>query len=149
MMAKKKVNPAVFGGKGKVYRGDGAEEEEQKMEIGKRELEEYYPQVKRTTQFFSLYDADSLLSTLADFAEVKCSDFKIAQDKYKMKLNYVQVPMSEDDEEWKVEIGARIMQAPAGKCCVEFSRKSGDQQNFTDLYFVLREHFGDMINATD
>lgn len=46
---KKKTNPIIYGGKPKVYRGEGDAEEE-KMDLGiKRELEIYIPEISRTT----------------------------------------------------------------------------------------------------
>jgi len=54
------------------HRGDDDEAEEGKVDdfiSKKRNMEEYLQIVAKNTQFFSTYDAEDLLATLADYAE--------------------------------------------------------------------------------
>ena len=53
-----------------AHRGDDDGEEEKKFDFAnaERAIEEYLPIVAKNTQFFSTYDADTLLATLAEYA---------------------------------------------------------------------------------
>jgi len=52
-----------------AHRGDGEEEEKFEENIQKKELDEYVRIVHKNTEFFSTYDADTLFTILAEYAQ--------------------------------------------------------------------------------
>jgi len=72
------------------YRGaeDGDDDEEMKDETSKKNfpLEDYIRIVHKNTEFFSTYDADTLLSVLAKLSDKEGFKFEEAKDRYKAKI---------------------------------------------------------------
>jgi serine/threonine protein kinase len=67
-------------------RGDGEEESKYNLEEVKRDIEEYNPIVKKTTEFFTTEVPDDILDELVGYFEEKGYKPEIAQDKYKLKV---------------------------------------------------------------
>jgi len=72
-----------------AHRGEGDEGEEEKKyetEVSKRNIDDYVRIVHKNTEFFSLFDAETLLGALTQYAAESGFTIDVAKDKYKAKL---------------------------------------------------------------
>jgi hypothetical protein len=122
-----------------AHRGDGDDEEEEKIE--KRNIEEYIRVVNKNTEIFSTEDPDVLLGTIVDFADKQGYKYQVAKDKYKVKL---EILLGEET----VDMTIKISKVDANKHCIEINRTGGDQLVFFEQFKQMKEYFGDLIDAT-
>lgn len=90
---------------------------------------------------FSTSEPDILLDTIVDFAEKQGYKYEVSKDKYKVK---VEILLGEE----KIDITAKITKAAAEKYCIEFNRTGGDSILFFDQFKIIKEYFGELIDAT-
>lgn len=125
-----------------AHRGDAEEGEESKFDYAAKErlLEQYLPIVSKNTEFFSTYDAETLLATLAEYADAKGAKIDVSDCKYKAKLSFL-------TDEDRVDMTARILKVDDEKVCLEFNRTSGDQLQFFENFTTIKEYFGGLNDA--
>ena len=105
-------------------------------------LDEYIRVIHKNTEFFSTFDAPTILSALEQFAQESGYTITVAKDKYKIKLQILL-------EEGEVEMNAKILKVDDSKVCVEFSKVSGtDSIKFYEKFNNIKEYLGEFINAT-
>jgi hypothetical protein len=98
--------------------------------------------INKNTEFFTTAEPDLMLDELAGYFEEKGYKFTISKDKYKIK-----VTITIEDEE-AFEMTVRILKAAPGKYCVEFNRNDGDQLHFFNQFNIIKDVFGDLVDAT-
>ena len=124
-----------------VNRSEGLEIEEGKHDETVRIQDEYFGIVKKNTELFSSFGANTLLSKLVEFAEKKSVEFKVAPNKYKVHFKY----MSGADLE--LEINCKILKA-GDKNVIDVSRVNGDAIFFFEQFNVIKDYVGDMVNES-
>lgn len=107
-----------------------------------RVVEEYVRGVAKNTEIFSTFSPDDLLDTVVDLAEKKGYKYTVAGGKYKIKFEILE----EDGE--KVELTAKISRVDKDKNCVEFTRTGGNYLAFYNKFELIKEFFGDIVNAS-
>lgn len=121
---------------------DGTEEEKYDVEEVKREIEEYVRFVQKNTEFFTTADPETLLGEIAGYFEEKGYTFAVAKDKYKIKGTILV------DKEDPIDVTVKILKADKDKYCVEFTRTGGDQLQFFNQYAIIKDYFGDLVDAS-
>lgn len=103
--------------------------------------------MSKATDLFSTYDAETILNTLIDMAEIECSEFNVAKDKYKVKMEFLLG--EEEGVQSTLEVQARICKVDDQKVCVELSRVSGDMFTYYQYYKKIQAFLGELINASN
>lgn len=115
-----------------------------KAEDEKDCLEPYNQIIKKNTELFSVYSAETLLSALKAFCTEKGLKYDVQQDKHKIKITFP----SED-----MQVVCKILSLNEDTNCLEFNRTRGSCMTFYDQFSHLKEFLGDLVlspcEATD
>ena len=109
--------------------------------VEKKIIDEYVRIVAKNTEFFSTYDPETLLGMMASYAkEQQGAKIQFAKDKYKATI---QIPTERENLSFKV----RVLKVDQEKNCLEFSRVSGDQLEFFEVFNTIKGYYGAINNA--
>jgi serine/threonine protein kinase len=136
------VDPSVFI-KNTVHRGIGGDVLKSTVATIERNENEYVPEFKRYTQFFSDAKLDKLFDALALFADQVTTEFEFAPESYSATLNLLK-------DDYKVVMTVNILKVEGeDKHCIEVVKNSGDRFVFNDIYQTMKKFFGGLVNATE
>ena len=93
-------NATGHGGAGYRQVGEEAKADRSGEEEAKRTQDLYYGVIKKNTDLFSSEEAQCILKKLIEFAQKKGLPYKVAKDKYKLTLKF----MNQDYEELEMNI---------------------------------------------
>ena len=132
-----------------AHRGITDDDDEMKSPVLERQCNSYVKEFKRITEFYSTTSLEELFNTLAVLAEQLTSDFTISDKSYKCKMLVTREEEVEGEKVNKeVNLVVNILKIDEEKHCVEFSRKTGDQVLFNEIFNQAREFYGAYVNAT-
>ena len=110
---------------------------EDKLNKPQKSLEKYERVFNNNTEFFSTYNPDMIEETLVNYLKKENFEFKVRDDKYKIKYTLRGTDDFENNVQDNVEICVRILQVDNCKVCVEFTKISGRQTTFLKQF----EHY--------
>lgn len=99
--------------------------------------------VNRNTDLFSTHSPDTILQSILTYAKEKnLEGFKLADDKYKLKL-----PIIKESGD-KIEMQVKILKAGDEKVCIEFSKTEGDSLQFYEEFNFIKDYINNLVDAT-
>lgn len=126
-----------------IHRSEGGELDEAKLEEEvERTCEQYVPELKRYTQFFSKSDLSSLFHTLAIFVDKTATEYGFSAEEYSCTFKVIK-------EEVNLSVTVNILEAGDELYCVEAIKNKGDRFEFTKIYKDMKEYFGGHLNASE
>lgn len=130
-----------------IHRGlnddDSSDEEVKDLEID-REEQEYDPDMKTYTQFFSTSPVNELFNTLAVYASKAATSYSFANDSYSAVLKI----LGENGTEDKIKFTVNILKVEEEDMhCIEAVKDEGDRFEFSKIYHQMKEYFGGHANA--
>lgn len=109
-----------------------------KSEEENKTLPQYTPIVKKNTELFSIYSAETLIDALKAFCAEKSLQFEILKDKYKV---VIKVPGEE------TEVHCKILSYNEDTNCLEVNRTKGGCMHFYEQFNHLRDFLGDLVTS--
>ena len=120
-----------------------------KLNKPSKNLEKYERVFNHNTEFFSTYNPDMIEETLINYLQGEKFEYKVKEDKYKIKYTLRGTDDFESTVQDNVDICVRILQVDDTKVCVEFTKLSGRQATFLKHFKHYKEgqnilkHFND------
>ena len=109
-----------------------------KAEDEKTCLDPYNQIIKKNTELFSIYSADTLMDALKAYCTERGLKYKVQEDKHKIKIAF---PSEE------IEICCKILSLNEDTNCLEICRQRGSCMAFYDQFAHIEEFLGDLVLA--
>jgi len=79
-------------------------------------LEQYVRIIQKQTELFSTFDADVIFEALTEIATLKCLNYEIAKDKYKIKMAFL---VGEGAKEQNIVVTAKLLKVDDNKVALD------------------------------
>lgn len=136
------LDPSVFT-QNTVHRGVGGDVLKSSVTTIERCENEYVPEFKRYTQFYSDANLDKLFDALALFAKEVTTEFEFDPESYSATLNLLK-------DDYKVVMTVNILKVEETDThCIEVVKNSGNRFVFNDIYQTMKKFFGGLANASE